>query len=325
MPREILFLDSKPSVHHNRFFELFSMLGNVHSVYVDLTSEIPDLEFSLIVFADLDVTIKYAEKFEGPTVGISWAWDLQQTMRQGSDVTERLRLAMNVADLLLVDSIKVEAIARDFGILQEKISRAPYGIDIDQFPLRKPKIGKPSKLRLYTNRRWEELYRPELLLEMANELTKLGESFELKLANDGSLREFLLDKHSTLFTNGSCIWLGNVTQSQNIVELLEADLYISVAKSDGSSLSLLECMATGTPSLVTDIPENRYWIEDDHPEYLFSGNSGLELAERIQNLTMNPYFFRDSNLCSRDKITREANWSETRKSILSRVNALFHT
>ena len=39
-----------------------------------------------------------------------------------------------------------------------------------------------------------------------------------------------------------------------------ADTYISCAQSDGTSVSLLEAMATGLPLIVTDIPSNREWV-----------------------------------------------------------------
>ena len=83
---EILFLDSSPSSHHERFVELFSSLGNVQSVYIDLYEEPHALQFDLVVFADLDVTVNYATKFISPKIGLSWAWDLQQTLRKGFDV-----------------------------------------------------------------------------------------------------------------------------------------------------------------------------------------------------------------------------------------------
>ncbi|MEN8173402.1 MAG: glycosyltransferase, partial [Chloroflexota bacterium] len=39
-----------------------------------------------------------------------------------------------------------------------------------------------------------------------------------------------------------------------------ADLYISTSHSDGTSISLLEALACGTPVLLTDIPGNQEWI-----------------------------------------------------------------
>ena len=319
---EILFLDSSPSSHHERFVELFSSLGNVHSVYIDLQQKPPALQFNLVVFADLDITVDYATKFVAPKVGLSWAWDLQQTLRKGLAVEERLKRAVKSLDILIVDSLTVENIAMEFGLFGQQIFRAPYGINIEDYPLRKAKKSGTGKLRLYTNRRWEDLYRPQILLEMAQELSDNGESFELIMANDGSLRESLVNEYARLFENGSCTWLGKISQSQNIRELEKADIYISVSKSDGSSLSLLEAMAIGTPSLVTDNPENREWVEDKLSGYLFSGNSGLELALKIRNIDsssiLHPYLLK----LSHEKIARDANWSLTRGLLLTKVREI---
>src|SRR5207244_9134549 len=38
------------------------------------------------------------------------------------------------------------------------------------------------------------------------------------------------------------------------------DLYVSCSLSDGSSVSLLEAMATGLPVVVSDTPGNREWV-----------------------------------------------------------------
>lgn len=280
------------------------------------------LQYGLVVFADLDITVDYATKFTAPKVGLSWAWDLQQTLRQGNDVEDRLKRAVNSLNLLIVDSLTVENIAKDFGLLGDQIFRAPYGIDIEDYPLRKIRKSGTGKLRLYTNRRWEDLYRPHILLEMAQELSKIGESFELFMANDGSLRESLINEYSRLFEDGTCTWLGKISQHQNISELEKADIYISVSRSDGSSLSLLEAMAIGTPSLVTDNPENREWVEDKLSGYLFSGNSGLELALKIRNIDLGSILHPHLLKLSHEKIARDANWSLTRRILLEKVQGI---
>lgn len=322
MKLEILFLDSSPSTHHERFVELFSSLGNVNSVFIDLYQEPPALQFNLVIFADLDVTVDYATKYVAPKVGLSWAWDLQQTLRQGFAVEEKLKRALNSLDLLIVDSLAVEKIAKELGLCGDQIFRAPYGINIDDYPLRKIKESRTGRLRLYTNRKWEDMYRPQILLEMAQELSNTGVSFELFMANDGSLREPLVNEYSRLFNEGSCTWLGKISQNQNISELEKADIYISVSKSDGSSLSLLEAMAIGTPTLVTDSPSNREWIEDNLSGFLFSGNSGLELAMKIRNIDLDSILQPRLFKLSHEKIMRDANWSLNRRILLAKVQEI---
>ena len=41
-----------------------------------------------------------------------------------------------------------------------------------------------------------------------------------------------------------------------------ADIYISPSHVDGSSVSLLEALACGMPSLVSDIAGNKEWVEE---------------------------------------------------------------
>lgn len=319
---EILFLDSRPSSHHKRFAELFSSIGNVHSIYVDFHEEPPVLQFDLVVFADLDVTVDNAVKINSPKIGISWAWDLQQTMRQGFRVEEKLRKALNVSDLLVVDSPLVEELARGFGLPLNHIFRAPYGIDVAHYPLRELKKPTSTKLRLYTNRRWEDLYRPRILLEMALELSEAGEAFELYMANDGSLRIPLTKEFSRLFNDGFCKSLGTISQSENIKELEKADLFISAAKSDGSSLSLLEAMGIGTPALVTDNPANREWIEDNVTGYLFAGDTGVELATKIRTINLDSISRLQMSISTHEKVLGAANWAITRESLLERVHSI---
>ena len=316
---EILFLDSRPSSHHKRFAQLFSTIGNVHSIYEDFHEEPPVLHFDLVVFADLDVTVDKAIKFNSPKIGISWAWDLQQTLRQGFRVEEKLRKALNALDMLIVDSPIVEEVARGFGLPSNKIFQAPYGIDIADYPLRELKNPTSTKLRLYTNRRWEDLYRPRVLLEMALELSKAGEAFELYMANDGSLRIPLTKEFSRLFNDGFCKSLGTISQSENIKELEKADIFISAAKSDGSSLSLLEAMGIGTPALVTDNPANREWIEDYVTGYLFAGDTGIELATKIRTINLDSISRLRIPEVAREKVLRGADWAITRECMLRSV------
>jgi glycosyltransferase involved in cell wall biosynthesis len=60
-----------------------------------------------------------------------------------------------------------------------------------------------------------------------------------------------------------------------------ADTYVSCAQSDGTSVSLLEAMATGLPAVVTDIPSNREWVLDGRNGWLAAARSTGEFADRL--------------------------------------------
>jgi glycosyltransferase involved in cell wall biosynthesis len=60
-----------------------------------------------------------------------------------------------------------------------------------------------------------------------------------------------------------------------------ADTYVSCTQSDGTSISLLEAMATGLPVVVTDIPSNREWVAEGQNGWLAPAGSAEEFANRL--------------------------------------------
>jgi glycosyltransferase involved in cell wall biosynthesis len=60
-----------------------------------------------------------------------------------------------------------------------------------------------------------------------------------------------------------------------------ADTYVSCTQSDGTSISLLEAMATGLPVVVSDIPSNREWVVEEQNGWLASPRSAEQFADRL--------------------------------------------
>ncbi len=68
-------------------------------------------------------------------------------------------------------------------------------------------------------------------------------------------------------------------QTDELPELLgRTDVYVSSSLSDGTSISLLEAMATGTFPVVSDIPANRPWVEHGRNGLLFPPGDDAALA-----------------------------------------------
>lgn len=87
-----------------------------------------------------------------------------------------------------------------------------------------------------------------------------------------------------------------------------ADLYISTALSDGTSISLLEAMATDLPCVLTDIPANRPWVE---PEYLFKPGDPYDLARVILYTLAHP----PKPGCNRQKVLERADFKTEMKKL----------
>jgi glycosyltransferase involved in cell wall biosynthesis len=75
---------------------------------------------------------------------------------------------------------------------------------------------------------------------------------------------------------------GQISQAKLPDFYRAADLYISTSHSDGTSISLLESLASGTPVLLSNIPGNKEWIkEPGEVGWLFEDGDVDSLAKGI--------------------------------------------
>jgi glycosyltransferase involved in cell wall biosynthesis len=103
---------------------------------------------------------------------------------------------------------------------------------------------------------------------------------------------------------------GPVSQAELPSYYHSADLYISASHSDGTSISLLEALASGTPALVSDIPGNCEWIEPGVHGWWFTDGDPQALAEMIDYAQgiRNRRSFPVLSAACRDLAEQRADW-----------------
>jgi glycosyltransferase involved in cell wall biosynthesis len=89
-----------------------------------------------------------------------------------------------------------------------------------------------------------------------------------------------------------------------------ADLYISASHVDGSSVTLMEALASGLPCLVSDIPGNREWIEDGVNGWLLHNGDVNDLTEKILNAIKNRKLFETIGTAARKTAEQKADWKK---------------
>ena len=132
-----------------------------------------------------------------------------------------------------------------------------------------------------STRSWEPLYGIDTLLEAFRQAYRVEPSLRLLLLGNGSqagrVREFI-EVHRLTRVIGTP---GTYGKEDMPKWFREADTYVSCTQSDGTSISLLEAMATGLPVVVTDIPSNREWVVEEHNGWLASLSSADDFADRL--------------------------------------------
>ena len=181
-----------------------------------------------------------------------------------------------------VSKIQKEKI-KTLGFPEEKLSVFPMGIDENflNSSFKRKLFDETSSITIISNRNLMPIYNISLLIKaipiILNELPRV----KFIIAGDGSEREILEKEIDRLNLSDYVKFLGRIPHQEMPYLLAKSDIYVSTSLFDGTSVSLLEAMASGCFPVVSDIPANREWIEDGKNGFLFPVNDEKTLAKKI--------------------------------------------
>jgi len=193
------------------------------------------------------------------------------------------------AHLNCVSELQKKEMAQ-LNIRVNKISVIPMGVDGAFL-----EVGKNRKMGLekrpftiLSNRNLLPIYNVFLLIRAIPMVLKEEPDTKFLIAGDGSEKESLEREVKKLNLNSSVRFLGRVPHEEMPDLLAHADIYVSTSLYDGTSVSLLEAMASGAFPIVTDILANREWVSDGENGFLFPEKGAEFLAKKIIQAIRNP-------------------------------------
>ncbi len=146
---------------------------------------------------------------------------------------------------------------------------------------RRRSVSDKRTLTILSNRNLLPIYNVSLLIRAIPIVLQEEPNTKFFIAGDGPERDSLEKEAKKLNINSSIQFLGRVPHEEMPNLLTQADIYVSTSLYDGTSVSLLEAMASGTFPIVTDIPSNQEWIHDGENGFLISSESETLLARKI--------------------------------------------
>jgi glycosyltransferase involved in cell wall biosynthesis len=126
----------------------------------------------------------------------------------------------------------------------------------------------------------------------------------MTFAGDGPLKPELEALAARRGLHGRVKFLGTLGNAALPALLREHDVYLSASRSDGTSLSLLEAMATGLFPIVSRIAANSAWVEDGVGGLLHRVGDPLGLARRVGELARRPELAVSAARLNRDRVLR---------------------
>jgi glycosyltransferase involved in cell wall biosynthesis len=287
-PLRVTVVADGDTVHHRRFERAIE--GHGHVVWTvrwdelpaparggeQLAREIAGSRPDVVLAGPVpSVAADVVEATEAPVVVASWGSDLLVDAASDRTLAARASKALSRATAVIVDCRTVEAEAHRLGAPLNRIVRFPWGVDLSLNRLHPfPSFGE--RLRVVSLRSLEPSFRVDVLIAAAAAV-----DVDVTILGDGSAEEDLRHLSRELDVAERVRFAGRVDEAGAARALAEAHLHISTAPSDGSSVSLLQALAVGRPSVVVDNPSNREWIDHGRTGWLVPAGDAAVLAEVI--------------------------------------------
>lgn len=274
----------------------------------------------------------------GPILAMSWGYDLVMDADRNAWMKWVTRYTLKRSEFFTSDANVSRDKAVSFGMNPEKTVIFPWGTDIEHFMPKKEERGKKKaasskkklsvsskqskEITLFCSRTWESIYGVDLLAKAFVKAASVNSDVNLILLGGGSqgakIRQILM--------NGAVMdrvhFGGQVGQRDLPRWYHMADIYISPSHVDGTSVTLLEALASGLPCLVSDIPGNKDWIEEDVNGWTFRDGDVDDLAEKILSAIKSRRSFKKIGEAARKTAEEKADWSKNFGKLLEAYNVI---
>jgi glycosyltransferase involved in cell wall biosynthesis len=302
-------------IGHHSTFRRGSSPDSVKAFAPEFRSIIADIRPDLIHAGPVQSCAYIAALSEfHPRVVMSWGSDLLLDTHRGPEWERATREALQRADGFVCDCDTVRNAAACYANFPDgTIAQLPWGIKSGAFspdgplpPSTAMPFG-PETIRLICTRSWEPLYGMDILMDAFLRAYRVEKRLRLLLLGGGSEHERI---HNFIFRNSLSevvLTPGRLREFELPKWFRSANAYLTCAKSDGTSVSLIQAMAVGLPVIVTDIPSNREWVTEGENGWLAAGAE--DFAAKILVLSHLPATRREAVSLSNQRIVAaRADW-----------------
>jgi len=260
-----------------------------------------------------------------PWVLSTWGSDVMVLPAKSAFHMWRTRFVIRRAAYITSDADVMTRRLIELGASADRVITFPYGVDRKAFfpfstmpggPAAKAEGGGPAIL---CNRKMEPVYNIPTLVDGFAEALRLLPEARLTLAGSGSQSQPLADRTRRAGVERAVRFTGDVPHDKMPDLLRDHDIFVTVALSDTTSVSLLEAMACGLFPIVSDIPANREWIEDGVNGFVVDPGDAGAVARAIAAAWENRDLRESAAKKNAGLIETRADWYQN----MSVVNDLF--
>ena len=216
-----------------------------------------------------------------PLVSMSWGYDLLHDARTNPLWGWSTRYTLRHSAAMVGDCNTIRQLAISYGIADEHIVTFPWGVDIHHFNVSTFTRSNDPTFNLLSTRGFEPIYGIDVIARAFVIAGRQQPNLHLTMIGDGSQMASIRQIFLVGAVYDRVQFAGQVPYDELPDYYRRADVYLSASHSDGSSISLLEAFACGSPAIVSDIPGNQEWVINGENGWLFPDGDPEALAAAI--------------------------------------------
>lgn len=204
-----------------------------------------------------------------PLVTMSWGYDMLMDSDRSSRMKKDTAFTITHSSVFVCDCQAVASKAVEYGFAKDRIVQFPWGVDLTHF---NPAGRGDDRKRLHwaeedfiilSLRAWEPIYDVMTVVRGFIDAVQSQPQLRLVLLGGGSQAGLLRQMLTNAGVMEKVHFGGRVGYDELPRYYRAADLYASASLTDGSSVSLMESLACGTPAVVSAIPGNLDWVDEN--------------------------------------------------------------
>jgi len=318
------------------------------TLWLDLKRVLREIKPDL-VHAGPVPTVAFLAALSGfrPLLSMSWGSDLLRDVDRDANLRRAAQFALRRSSVLVGDCQAVRQKAVRMGFPAERVVLFPWGVDLERFQpgpqeaefrragaeweppfvapralervggWKPPFLGWQDAFVLLSLRTWEPVYGVDVIAHGFVRAAQQIANLRLILLGSGSQAALIRE----ILRKGGVedrVYLGGQVTNEQLPHFYRAaDLYLSASHSDGSSVSLMEALATGLPALVSDIPGNREWLDNSAAGWLFGDGDEVGLADGIIRAYNQRQELALAGQAARRLAEERADWSKNFQCLLA--------
>lgn len=257
-----------------------------------------------------------------PLVSMSWGYDMLMDAESTPQMRRDTQTTLQASSVAICDCDAVRRQLVHFGFPKEKIVQFPWGVDLDHFHpgdrlVEREKLGwRENDFTLLSVRAWEPIYDVKTIVRAFIKAVQVAPGMRLVLLGGGSMQNELRHLLEQAGVMELVDFGGKVNNDQLPSFYRGADVYVSASLTDGSSVSLMENMACGTPALLSDIPSNREWVAEGNEGWFFAVGDVDTLAQKMVFAYTNRASLKEMGKNAYKKAETSADWRKNFKQLL---------